>query len=307
MNLSSSILLLLICFISCSQPNKDKITADSKPVKVVEQEVLKEEVKFADTDGEIARESPARYINNLNKFYNHEDYYIPLYYIGDYSEEVHKMLIESSSHVVFEDSETRRLRLDPQIVKKYLSVAKLEDLVVFDSNQDIVDTISFKDYEFFDDMIETSFVATYQASLPEGEYIAVSAAGLDSSDLRKSPEIKADSAYLDVLVGRNAFPLKDVHSYGYFVHDLDTLSYLSTVDYEKVRSQVYLLKNGQVLDSINEDYIITGMTPVPLATKKEILYVSAAMVPETDIQWTILTGIDLSSYRFIIYERNRKN
>lgn len=307
MNLSSSILLLLICFISCSQPNKDKITADSKPVKVVEQEVLKEEVKFADTDGEIARESPARYINNLNKFYNHEDYYIPLYYIGDYSEEIHKMLIESSSHVVFEDSETRRLRLDPQIVKKYLSVAQLEDLVVFDSNQDIVDTISFKDYEFFDDMIETSFVATYQASLPEGEHIAVSAAGLDSSDLRKSPEIKADSAYLDVLVSRNAFPLKDVHSYGYFVHGLDTLSYLSTVDYEKVRSQVYLLKNGQVMDSINEDYIITGMTPVPLATKKEILYVSAAMVPETDIQWTILTGIDLSSYRFIIYERNRKN
>ena len=80
MNLSSSILLLLICFISCSQPNKDKITAGSKPVKVLEQEVLKEEVKSADTEGEIAQESPARYIDNFSKFYNHEDYYIPLYY-----------------------------------------------------------------------------------------------------------------------------------------------------------------------------------------------------------------------------------
>lgn len=307
MNLSSSILLLLICFISCSQPNKDKITAGSKPVKVVEQEVLKEEVKFADTEGEIAQESPARYIDNLSKFYNHEDYYIPLYYIGDYSEEVHKMLIESSSSVVFEDSETRRLRLDPEIVKKYLSVTQLEELIIFDSNQDIVDTISFKDYEFFDDMIETSFVATYQANLPEGEHIAISAAGLDSSTLKKSPEIKADSAYLDFLVSRNTFLLKDVHSYGYFVSGLDTLSYLSTVDYEKARSQVYLLKNGQVMDSLNEEYIITGMAPVPLATKREILYVSAAMIPETDIQWTTLTGVDMNSYRFIIYERNRRN
>ena len=85
----------------------------------------------------------------------------------------------------------------------------------------------------------------------------------------------------------------------------DTISYLSYSNYTIPETKVYLIKNNTITDTITKDYSIRKMTPVPLSTEKKFLFVALCKVPETDVRWHQLIGINTVEEKFKIYQRNR--
>ncbi|HYF68130.1 MAG TPA: hypothetical protein VD884_08340 [Ohtaekwangia sp.] len=247
------------------------------------------------------------FVDLLSKFYYEDnEYFVPLYFIDEYSESAVKELTNNNVDVIYEDAENRRKKLDELLTKKYLAVNGLNRVVVLNGDQDIIDTLIRKNYEYYEANIESSFVATYNSGSDFDGNIILSMRELGKISFRKSPEVYTDSLYTRKIMNENFFKANEVYSSGHIKYEHDTISFLSFGDYNQGKECLYLLKNGTLTDSVVNDFIISGMIPVPLATETELMYISSVQVPETDIRWNSLTGIDLKSYKFVFYDRNRK-
>jgi hypothetical protein len=287
-------LLFLAAFTSCN-PKKEERDKETKGFP------MKDSISGAEdneSDSTIA-------VTLLEKFYNQQDYFVPLFFINDFSETAKKEL-DKNSKVLYEDDESTRSKLDEQVAWKYLLVNNLDQMVVFDSNQNSIDTLNRTNYEHYIATISSPYVASYKStdSIEENN-VVISLNGLKKSNLRKSPEFISDSLYIKKLIHKNSFKPDYIHSFGHLIYKRDTISFLSFGDYKLGKECLYLLKNSMPMDSVINDFLISTMTPVPLSSDKEIIYVALVFIPETDILWNALTGIDLKNNKFNFYERNR--
>jgi hypothetical protein len=245
------------------------------------------------------------YIDILQKFIESEDYFLNLNGNDEYSESTSKELIDSNIGVINQSFEEARIKLNKETVSKYMAIDNIETLFVFNDHQEIIDSITLSHYEYYDAMIEASFVATYKGAPDLENKIAISKPGFDNVIRRKSPVFVSDSTYFNLVFMKNGFEPDLIYGSGYTTYFGDTIAFLSFSDYKRVKDCLYLLKNGIATDSIINDYVIKNMIPVPIANDSVIFYVSEAGVPGTDSYWTILTGIDLKSNRLEFYSKNR--
>jgi len=245
------------------------------------------------------------YVDLIEAFYGQKDYFIPLYSKDNYSEATSKIIERHQKERVFADDEITRTKLDEEIVTKFLSVENLDKLIVFGEDQNILDTLFRKNYEYYENMIESQYVATYEAKLPQNDFVVVSLNGLNRNHIQKSPVIHQDSIYLQKIIKDNFFEPDYIYSYGHLAHDVDTIAYFSFSDYKKGKDCAFLLKNTAVVDSVINDFIISDLTPVPLSSENYLMYIASISIPETDLFWTALIAIDLRNDKLKLYTRNR--
>jgi len=277
--------------INDSIPNNEiSINVDVQPPKKIEK---------------TKNENKSIFITKLEKFYNNSDYYISLYYRTKYSESVANELYTKNVKIVVQGEEETRLRIDEKLAREHLLIDNIDSLLVFNGKQELIDTIIRKNYEYYDAMISSSLIATYTGKKDYKDNVVVSINSLSKFELGKSPEFTLDSNYLERLCLKFKLNPKYVFGSGLAVFNKDSISFISYSDYTKSKDCVYILKNGVVKDSIMEDYIIWDFKPVPLVNEKVRLYLASANVPETDIYWTSLIGIEKESFKLVFYDRNR--
>lgn len=297
--------LLATILFSCHAPEQKENNAEAPIIKENTRNDSLADKSLRDLSIDHERSDSILYIDLLEKFYFSEEYYVPLYFINAYSESAVKEMNSKDLEIIFEDIDSKRVKLDEKIAAKYLLLNNLDQLIVLDESQNIIDTLVRKNYEYFDSSIESFYIATYDAALAGDSNIVMSLNGTQNIEFRKSPEFKEDSVYIRQIITKNAYKPDYLYDYGHLIHHKDTIAFLSFGDYKQGKECLYLLMNGQAVDSVINNYVISKMTPVPLATEKEILYVSSVHVPETDIYWASLTGIDLVQQKFKFYRRNR--
>jgi len=297
--------LSIILLLSCNSFKKK--TVDRVEVKdVIANEKLaidsSLESKHAEYSGGKANYSV--FIDKLSK-YDHADCYLSLYYRKEYSEEVYNELITSNIELIDQGFEETRIKLDTNIVKQHLEVDDLESLVVFDSNQRILDTVNRKNYEYYETMIDGELIATYDCKSDYSDCVVISLKHLGKYQLEKAPVFVEDLDYVvrtEFGKGLNPNYISDC---GVSIYKEDTISFISYSDLTIDNTKIYFIKNGVVCDSVMKNYIAYDMKPVPITKNGEFVYVAAAGIPETDSFWNVLLSIDFQTCKVEFYERNR--
>jgi len=297
----------LLIFVSCNSKKKETSSADSITKSISETEVFQEPASELANVNEAPNKSDTLvYVDILDKFYDSENYFLSLYYRNDYSESVSNELENVDVELLRESEDgERHIRLSNELVNKHLLAGNLDRLVVFNKQQEITDTIYRKDFELYESMIESSYVATYSGPSGFEGCVAMSINGIKNLGNAKSPEFASDTNYIKRTLKQNKYRATFIHNGAYTVHLNDTISFISFGVYPECRECTYLFKNGVPSDSIINDYSIQKLTPVPLANEKELVYVANVSVPETDHCWTMLMAIDLEKIKFKIYPSGR--
>lgn len=179
-------------------------------------------------------------------------------------------------------------------------------MLVFDSEQNIIDTLYRKNYEHVEDMIESSKIASYGNSKKvETPALIMSLNKKLSGLLHKSPSFESDTIIRSIILEQLNISQQYTFVFESLVLERDTICYLSYSDYSKNETKVLLIKNSMVVDSIDQEYIISKMASVPLSTKRNLLYLASCSIPDTDALWNSLIGIDLVETKFKLYRGNR--
>lgn len=307
-------LILLFTFIvwSCNErTNKkgfsivatDTIQADTSLIytdsKLNQQE--KKVLTDAKNDSQDTASILHLYIDLMSEFYESEGVYLPLYY-----KENTTFPDITFNETIYHCEEITRTRIPNEIAEAYLDVSLLDSVILFDESQKITDTLYRENYEYLEDLIQSSKIVSYshQQKLPENAVAISYVAGIDQY-IGVIEDFDKDTVLRKKLSIQANIRKRDVTDFGSMVIAGDEISYLSYHDYQKTLSKVYLMKNNQLMDSIIQEYVVYDLLPVPIAIEDHFLYVASCGVPDTDFIWRQLIAIDVNKVKFRLLGRNR--
>ena len=248
------------------------------------------------------------FCGNLYKFYYQKDYYVELYYRSKYAESISKSLQTTDTLTLFKNEvdDYSRIKLSESLSKQHLNTDGLDTLLVFNKQQNIVDTLIREHYEYLSDMIESSFIASYSSKQNYENHMVISSENYKKY-YHKSAQVNTDSVYMKQLAKNNELYIENVYGFGYISNNQDTLAYLSFGNFtSEYLEKTYIFKNGQISDSISENYQITGLQAIPLRTNDNThFYIAQFSIPETDNQWNSLISFNFETGKLEYYNYDR--
>ena len=276
--------------------------------------ITKEDKTNQKTDTIIAlkeEKNASIYIGVLEKIYEDEDYFLPLYFKPSISEsfysEFHTKTSNYVGKLISKTDDHERYEIETAIAEKYFQTNGLDTIIVFNKSQRIIDTLYRKNYEYFSDQIESQVIVSYEKTNKvnqDKDYLSMTKTDMV---FRKKLEFKKDTTYLKNTLSKNSFKPTHMHSHYKIAENNDTISFMSFGIYtnETQKECFYLFKNKKPIDSIINEYAISKMVAVPIFLESENLYVSYEFIPDTGSFWTSLIGIDLKNNKLKNYTGNR--
>ncbi|WBL23797.1 hypothetical protein [Zunongwangia sp. HRR-M8] len=304
-----TVFLIFILVLSCNSKKSNKTDLKSEIEKTIKEKSLKNKITLDSFQIQVTepKNEPFLFADVLIKFNNSNEYYITLSFENQYSDSIANIIQNSFGKTVFKNELESRVEIPENIAQKYFSTAGLDKLIVINKEQIVIDTIYRKNYEFYDASMESSYVATYESPNQLGDSIMV--ISINSSyylNLTKVPEPHSDLVKKEKLLKSVQQHYDEIFSRNSMIYKSDTISILSFGKYAKPENYLYLYKNGNLTDSIINDYLaVYSLTGIPLGTENELTYIYEGFKPDTDLFWIGLIGIDLENWKFKIYERNR--
>ncbi|WP_299835634.1 hypothetical protein [uncultured Tenacibaculum sp.] len=319
-----TLIVLLFLTIACqSKKAKEKtFTEEVEEVTTVKDTVVesKDETKNSEVEIEeaiveenklVVTDDTSIYVGLLEKIGQGKDYYIPVSFKTTTStilqEDFHNNFEKYTSDVILKSIEYTRFKIEDSIANKYLEISNLNTVLVFDDNQEVIDTLRLKNYEYFSDQLESQVIATYNSSKKLNENKQYVCATVNDSIAKNNYKFSKDSIYLKETLKENKFEPTDIYAHYKMIKDKDTISFLSFGSYGKevAKHGFYLFKNKVPTDSIINKNLITEIIPVPLTLNGQGLFMTSQFIPDTDAVWTALVGIDFKTNQLKQYERNR--
>lgn len=294
--------LLLLFLLACNTKQKDSGTVPVDTIAVSIDTV---------SPPVISKVKPSKpkgvscYVDRLQKFYSHPDYYVSLYYRDNFDEQIHDTLTSSNAEIVSQNHEERRFLLNEELAKKHMVVEGLDTLVVFNEAQQVIDTLFRNDFEFYEDMITSSFIATYTSGSNYEDNVVASINALDFFVVKKTEQFTHCEAFTTKMCNKHDLNPDYVVASGSTIFDKDSVSFISYTDYHNNFNSIYIIKNGVKVDSLQDDFVFWDLKPVPLSDAKEWFYLAYCNVPDTDIYWTALLSLNRQSYKLKLYNRGR--
>ncbi|MEQ8879516.1 MAG: hypothetical protein RLQ12_07795 [Cyclobacteriaceae bacterium] len=286
-------LLILFLFLSCNSRSSQKINENSDS-KINTTEEIKE-------DEEIEL---SILVDVLNKFYQSDDHYLGLYFNEEIEESDYQILSQKHGRIIAEvDEYYTRYELTKETAKQYFLIDNLNELYVLDINQNIVDSIKLNHFEFLDEEIETSYVASYNSTKNYSDFLVISKSSVINS-FKKSPVAISDNG--KQIVNVIDIDPNDIYSADLFSIDEsnEALSIFSYSDRKDYTHHILLIKNELITDSI-DGYSVDKLTPVPLSKDEKYYYVAHCYIPDTDANWNQFIGIDKKTGKFLLTKGNR--
>lgn len=227
---------------------------DKKSIQINQKFEIKDIVIDDSIKNEIINDSLIL-VEVFTKFYNNNDYYIPLSYKFEHSDSIDSILQNSFGEKIFQNDMESRTIIPKDIAEKYFFVNGLDKLIIIDKNQEIKDTIIRKNYEFYDAAIESFYVSTYESTKDLGDSLIVFSSNVNDLNLIKSPQPTSNLEYNNQLLQKYKFDYDQIFSQTTIVNKADTISILSFGNYTKYENYLYLFQNGNLRDSIVNDYM----------------------------------------------------
>lgn len=300
--------LACICFfVSCQEANPQQALqpTPSKPLKqeaiALEKEPTEQLVPL-----EQSTEKSALFAGRLESFYSTEDYYVPLYFKEELADKEKMALYQRPYASLYVHEEEKRSAIEAQVAEEYFLTHGLQQLVVLNAAQQIVDTITLKGYEYLESLISSSFVATYASSstYKEAQVISLEAL-LESSPKSNAPALLKNEKAFNNILSANDLRTDDTHFQGSFQWNDDEYVLASFSNEQNHSTSVYLFKNGQTVDSLQKDFYLADLQPLPLGNKDRSFYTAQAGIPETDALWNQLLEINWKEGTLTAHESNR--
>jgi len=304
-----TIFIIFVLILSCNDKKSNETDFKPEIDKIVVEKTLKNKVTLDSIQSQKTEPKNESFLfaDVLLKFNNSNEYYITLSFGNQYSDSIDNIVQNSFGKTVFKNELESRVEIPENITQKYFSTDGLDKLIVINKEQIVVDTISRKNYEFYDSSMESSYVATYESPNQLGDSIMViSTNSSDNLNLSKVPEPISDLVQIEKLLKNFKYDYDEIFSQTSIIYKSDTISVLSFGNYSKPKNYLHLYRNGNLKDSIVNDYMaISSLTAIPLATENELTYIYSGFQPDTDWLWSGLMGIDLKNWKFKLYESNR--
>lgn len=301
------IIIFFISIISCNDKKTNQIEEKSEiNKKKSKNDTIKSE-RINDTfqKNEI-KENSLVLADILTKFYYNKDYYISLNYKNEYSDSITQIIENSFGEKIYDNNQVSRVKIPANIAEKYFSTNGLDKLIIINEDQEVIDTIIRKNYEFYHGIIESHCVATYEIPYNLGDSIIAISTNVDGLRLNKTSQPTTNLEYNKRMLQDNVFDYDEIYSQTTITNKSDTISVLSIGNYSNYKNYLYLIKNGNLTDSIINDYMaVSSLKAIPLATENELTYIYSGFKPDTDWLWNGLLGIDLINWKFNLYEGNR--
>ncbi|SNR16998.1 hypothetical protein [Tenacibaculum jejuense] len=315
-----TLIVLLFLTIACqSKKAKEKtFTEEVEEVSTVKDTIVDSKDETKNSKVEIVEENKlvvtddkSIYVGLLEKIDQGKDYYIPVSFKTTTStilqEDFHNNFEKYTSDVILKSIEYTRFKIEDAVANKYLEISNLNTILVFDDNQEVIDTLHLKNYEYFSGQLESQVIATYNSSEKLNEnkqYVCVT---INDFIAKNNYKFSKDSIYLKETLKENKFEPTDVYAHCKMIKDKDTISFLSFGSYGKevAKHGFYLFKNKVPTDSIINKNLITEIIPTPLTLNGQGLFMTSQFIPDTDAVWTALVGIDFKTNQLKQYERNR--
>ncbi len=301
------LLSILISIVSCNRNKSNDTKYKSEAKKAIQADSFRNSLdSIKDHEMEIELNSSVL-VDVLTKFEDTNEYYIALGFKNQYSDSIVNIVEKTHGETIFQNELESRVRVPDTIAQKYFSTNGLDQLIVFNKKQAVIDTISLSRYEFYSGAIESGYVATYGITNQLDEVnIAISTNTIDALKLKKVPEpISIPSQNLELLKNR-PYDFDEIFSQTSIRYKSDTITVISFGNYSKSENYLHLYKNGNLTDSITNDYLaVSALMAIPLATESELTYVYSGFKPDTDWLWNGLMGIDLKNWKLVLYEENR--
>lgn len=259
----------------------------------------------------IITDSKSIYISQLTKIAEGKDYYLPVSFkplVSDIKQEdFHNNYTDYISDLILKNIEYTRYKIEDSVANKYFEISNLNSILVFDENQNILDTLHLKNYEYFSDQLESQVIATYKATekvKEDKEYVCMT---VNDYVKKNNYRFTKDSIYLKATLKENRFKPTDVYAHYKMIKAKDTISFLSFGQYkgETAKHAFYLFRNKEPLDSIINKNLISKIISVPITLNEENIFVTHQFIPDTDAFWMSVIGIDIVANTLTQYERNR--
>ncbi|WP_196886715.1 hypothetical protein [Aureivirga sp. CE67] len=306
--LKLSIILISIVFFSCKTEEKKEVKEQiKKHINSAEKEKISEIKKV-----QIPKEKldSKIYINKLNSSRVQNKLSVSLFFKESIPDSIVKKVCSNvakiSSDITVVDEEIIT-NLEESYVSKYFNTNGLDTLLVFNENQVLIDTIYREKYAHYQNPLDEDFIAIYNKSdkiNSEENYIVMS-----KNDLfqKNSMQFEKDSLYMTKTAKKLSFDSNYISFHSRAVKGKDTISILTYFPrYEKNYSfRFYLLKNHQPVDSLINDFTYNRLITVPVNKQNEDIFVSFSFVPNSDVFWDSLIGIDWEEMKIKTYSKNR--
>ncbi|WP_282089762.1 hypothetical protein [Aquimarina algiphila] len=305
-------LLIILSFlgISCTKEIKNQ-NKDNSIVITKEDKTVETPERTSDIINSEYTQEESIYIGMLQKMYGEDDYYISIAFndaVPDsFHNTFHRNIEDYIGELISKTEDHERYKIKKSVAQKYFDVRGLDTIIILNDDQERIDTLFRKNYEYFSDQLESQVIATYEKTKiinKDEDYLCMS-----NNDivLSKTSVFKKDSTYLAKTLIKNSFHPSNVYAHYKMIKNTDTISFVSFGIYNnKIQKECfYLFKNKNPIDSIINEYSISKMLPVPISMETENLYIAYEFIPDTDAFWTSLIGIDLKNDKLKNYKSNR--
>lgn len=247
------------------------------------------------------------YIGEVGTFVESGELYTPVYYRSHLQTEgIYDSLREQTDSLIFEDIERRRSRLPIEIAKKYFDLSGLDSIHVY-AKGDLVGKAKFIRVEYLDDVIAGEYVAVFRwmgsstvphqldycISAGQHKYKAVNMPyeNIDNEDLTRDllDKFAPDAEQVWNVVHMRIMPDGSVYS------AISLQSRLLLLETEEGQSRI--------LSTVNEDWVISGITPVHLEINGKPILLLRIGVKDTDFIWSSLAIFSGEQYEFYAHNR----
>lgn len=247
------------------------------------------------------------FAGRLERFLSSDVYFVPLYFKDEATDSVFQLLEKAERTVLFTGDEERRSALNKGLVETHFVTSGLKKLILLDSFQNVVETLSLSNYEYLETNIGSSYVASYKTKHESQGYHVVSLEAFEKRPIERAPRFTSNSRLLKNVLSQNK--LKPDYSYfhGLTSHENHQYMLVSFVNYTRHSNAVYLFKDGTPTDSIVQNYCLFDFKPISFVSDDRAYYTAHGGIPETDAVWDQLFEIDWRKGTLVMHHRNRFN
>lgn len=247
------------------------------------------------------------YIGEIATFVETGEVYTPVYYRSHLQTEgIYDSLREQTDSLIFEDIERRRSRLPIEIAKKYFELSGLDSIHVYAKGY-LVGKARFIRVEYLDDVIAGEYVAVFRwdgsSTAPHQLDYCISAGQHKYKAVNMLYEnIDNEDLTMDIL---NKFA-PEAEQVWNVVH-MRIMPDGSVYSAISLQSRLLLLETeegqSRILSTVNEDWVISGITPVHLEINGKPILLLRMGVKDTDFIWTSLAIFSGEQYEFYAHNR----
>lgn len=306
-------LLFCLSFIfSCKEATKE-IPSVQNPHDTITAVVVKEDIPSVKRNKTIQESGidsgdSLVYVSYISTFDGTDPkHYIPLYFRSGYTWfNEQDITTQSYDSIPTAYDYEYRVILNDSVAQQYINTDGLENIVIVDQDQNYVKQLQLDRYELYYTEMGGELIASYpQDTGLSKKSLVISGFPIADTTITKSPVVIENSTYTKHLLEDYHLSYNQLHYAAHCIAKEDTIAISSLSYHKENKEQVLVFKNGQLLDSIQNDFLLKDFRPVPLASANRYVFMAFAFVPESDVYWDALIAIHPETGKITFLEQNR--